>query len=78
MPGGGSALRVGQAVTLAEGSWGWRLTAQPAGRPGHQVVAVGADHVVLADPDTGATTRLPLYLIEAVVVPAETAQGEAA
>jgi hypothetical protein len=77
MPAGTSRLREGQAVTLAEGTWGWRLTAPAPGRPVHQVVAVEAEHVVLVDPNTGATTRLPLYLVEAVVAPAE-APGEAA
>jgi hypothetical protein len=77
MPAGGNVLRVGQAVTPAEGTWGWRLSVQPAGGPGHQAVAVGPDHVVLVEPDTGATMRLPLYLVEAAF-PAEAAQGDAA
>jgi hypothetical protein len=78
MPAGGNGLRAGQAVALAQGSWGWRLAALAPGRPGHQVLAVEAEHVVLADPDTGTTTRLPLYLVESVVVPAEAARGDAA
>jgi hypothetical protein len=78
MPAGGNALRVGQAVALAEGTWGWRLTVRPGGQPGQQVLAVEAQHVILADAGSGTTTRLPLYLIESVIVAAEAAQGDAA
>ena len=78
MPAGGKGLQVGQTVTLAEGSWGWRLTVLGPGQPGQQVLAVEAQYVVLADADTGTTTRLPLYLVEAAVVPAGPAPQEAA
>jgi hypothetical protein len=78
MPAGAKGLQAGQAVALGEGSWGWRLSVLAPGQAGHRVVAVESDQVVLEEEGSGATTRLPLYLIEAVVPLGSAAAGEAA
>jgi hypothetical protein len=65
MGGFANLLHAGQTVAVQSLDSGFRLTLQDASQPGHTVVTVGADFVVLAEPDGGAL-RIPLYLIKSV------------
>jgi hypothetical protein len=61
---GAGTLQVGQTVAVREHqSFGVVVAVLPEGEPGHQVVEVGSDCLVLADSGTGTRTRLPWYLV---------------
>jgi hypothetical protein len=76
MGGFANVLHAGQTVEVHSLESGFRLTLQGPSQPGHTVVTVGADFVVLANPD-GGTLRIPLYLIKSVS-PASPEASEAA
>jgi hypothetical protein len=57
-------LQVGQTVVVREHqTFGVVVAVVPNGEPGHEVVEVGADCLVLAEPATGTRTRIPWYLV---------------
>jgi hypothetical protein len=57
-------LQVGQRVVVREHrSFGVVVAVAPDGEPGQEVVEVGTDCVVLAEPATGTRTRIPWYLV---------------
>jgi hypothetical protein len=64
-------LNVGQMVRLDELAWGYQVTLVPPEGPGHRVVAVGNDFVVLEDETAGVKVRIPGHLIKPPVVPVE-------
>ena len=76
MPARGGQLQVGQTVALENAKFGCRIAVLEPGSPGHRVVAVGPDHVVLAEA-SGVTTRIPMYLIATVLLPGEEAPAAA-
>ena len=76
MPACGKKLQVGQTVALEHAKFGCRITVLETGGPGYRVVAVEADHVVLAEA-SGVTTRIPMYLIATVLLPGEEAPAAA-
>lgn len=56
-------FQVGQRVILKELDWGYELTILPGRQEGLEVVEIGRDYLVVADADTGVSTRLPLHTI---------------
>jgi len=64
----GNALQVGQTVHVEELDYGFRLTVLDPSQPGHSVLAVEPEYVLLGLGD--GTLRVPTYLIKGVIAQA--------
>jgi hypothetical protein len=76
MGGFANVLHVGLTVEVQSLDSGFRFNVLGPSQPGHTVVTVGSDFVVLTDAD-GGSLRIPLYLIKNVQ-PAQPEASEAA
>jgi hypothetical protein len=68
----GKHLQVGQVVQVEELVSGYRLTPVSPDTPGHTVVDVGIDFVVLDDASAQVRTRIPGHLIKPAQAPVAT------
>jgi hypothetical protein len=62
-------VQVGQKGSLKELEYGFELVVVPPDQPGSVIAEVAPDHIVLDDADAGVSTRVPAYLIKAVILP---------
>jgi hypothetical protein len=63
-------LQNGQKVGLQEREYGYQLTLLTGDQPGHVVVEVDPEFVVLEDAAAGVKKRIPVFLISAVTAAA--------
>jgi hypothetical protein len=66
--------QVGQPVEIRDLDKGYQISPRADGLPGLLVAEVGADYLVLSDPEAGVLTRIPAYLILAADAVAVAAQ----
>jgi hypothetical protein len=62
----GKLVQVGQTVRLEELAFGFRITVLAADEPGHKIVEIGQDYLVVEDEAAAVRTRIPVFSVKVV------------